>query len=58
MEGKAKTLTSIALEVLKAPGQHLASDTYAEIMKRCAEAGITVTLDEVKRECRAAAGFP
>ena len=52
------TLTDIVLQVLTVPGQHRVLDQYDEIMKRCAEAGIVVTIDEVKREVRAAAGFP
>ena len=53
-----KSLTDAVIQVCFKPGLHSGTQDEKEVMRLCAEAGITVTEQDVRREMRAAAGFP
>jgi hypothetical protein len=56
-----KTLSDIVTDVVyleATPGQHSCEAQIQEILRRCKEASLEVTEQDVRREYRAAAGFP
>ncbi len=51
-------LMAVMFPILKEPSQHLVSDTYEKIRAACERENIPVTMDDIKREFRDAAGYP
>lgn len=57
-EDVRRRLIAVMFPIISEPGQHLASDSYEKVRAACEREGIPVTMDDIKREFREAAGYP